>query len=763
MITRYAQWILKHRLAIIILTLVWVSITTYGAQFLLFNNNYRVFFSEDNPQLLAFEALQDTYTANDRLFFMLVPRFNNNVFNSETVKAIEQLTELAWTIPYSSRVDSITNFQHTYALEEDLVVEKLVPSANSLNTAELKRIETIALKEPLLIDRFISPDKQATGVSVVLQLNNAPSKALNEIMLAAEQLIEKIRQQHPDINIYTSGIVALNYAFNSAVETDMSTLVPIMYLLIVVITYLLLRTISGTLTTVIIIGLSIGSTMGIAGWMGIVISPPSVSAPTIIMTLAIADCIHILTTFLNEMHDGKDKHRAIIQSLNTNFKPVFLTSITTAIGFASLNFSDAPPFRDLGNITAMGVIIAFILAVTFLPALVSYLPIRQPKSSHVTTQLNRFSNFVIERHKHISLIMLIIALVLISFIPKIELNDQFVEYFDKTVEFRQHTDLIMKKLTGIYNIEFSLDSGQEYGINDPEYLHHVEAFSNWLRQQPHVLHVNPITDIFKRLNMNMHNDDSMWYTIPDKQTLAAQYLLLYEMSLPLGLDMNDRINVSKSATRLTVTLENLDSNSLREIAKKAEQWLINNTPESMHSSAVSTSIMFAYIGERNIKSMLKGVFVALVLISLILIFALNSFRMGIISLIPNLLPVFMAFGLWAILVGVVGLASSVVAALTMGIVVDDTVHFLNRYLYARRKLNQSKEDAIRYTFNKVGRPLFVTSVILALGFALLILSAFELNSTMGLLTAITISMALVADFLILPALLLQLDKGTWHE
>ena len=261
----------------------------------------------------------------------------------------------------------------------------------------------------------------------------------------------------------------------------------------------------------------------------------------------------------------------------------------------------------------------------------------------------------------------------------------------------------------------------------------------------------------KRLNRNMHADEEAWYRLPDSRELAAQYLLLYEMSLPYVLDLNNQIDIAKSATRMTVTMESVSSNELLNMENRAQEWLLENAPY-MKSDGASPSVMFAYIGKRNIRSMLIGASVALVLISLILIFALRSLKIGLISLIPNLAPTAMGFGLWGLLYGQVGLGLSVVAGLTIGIVVDDTVHFLSKYLRARREQGFSAEDAVRYAFHTVGIALLVTTLVLIAGFMVLNQSAFKLNSDMGLLTAITIGLALIADFLFLPPLLMKADK-----
>jgi predicted RND superfamily exporter protein len=266
-----------------------------------------------------------------------------------------------------------------------------------------------------------------------------------------------------------------------------------------------------------------------------------------------------------------------------------------------------------------------------------------------------------------------------------------------------------------------------------------------------------------RLNKNMHADDPAFYTLPDRRELAAQYLLLYEMSLPYGLDLNNQIDIDKSSIRLTPSLKTVSSNELISLNQRAYAWLQANTTHIDLSAnpGSGTSLMFANLGKRNIKSMLLGTTLALIMISMILIFAFRSFKIGLISLLPNLVPAALGFGLWGLLVGEIGLALSVVTGMTLGIVVDDTVHFLSKYLRARREGGLNSADAVVYAFSTVGRALMITSFVLIAGFLVLSLSPFEMNSGMGLLTAIVIGFALLADFLLLPPLLM-LFEGKRH-
>jgi predicted RND superfamily exporter protein len=749
----FFRFVLNNKLLVIFLAIAISLLMGSGVRHLEFNNDYRMFFSEENPQLKAFEQLQNTYTKNDNVLFVVAPK-DGKVFSHETLSAINELTKKAWQIPYSLRVDSITNFQHTHAEGDDLIVEDLVLDPQSLSNEELEEKQRIATSDPLLVNRLISPSAHTTGVNVTIQLPGEKLTEVPEVVERAREIEKEIETTYPNIDIHLTGIVMMNNAFPSASLDDMKSLYPLMFVAVIMVLVVMLRSIPGTLSTVIIIILMIIATMGLTGWLGIKMSPPTTTVPIVIMTLAIADCVHILVNFLHGMRDGESKYQAMKESLRINLQPIFLTTLTTAIGFLSLNFSEAPPFRDLGNMAAMGVVLAFFLSVTFLPAMMMLLPVKALDGDTLgSIAMVRFSEFVVRYKKQLLWGMGIVVLLLISQIPNNRLDDQFVKYFDETITFRQATDFATENLTGIYLIEYSLESGEAGGINDPQFLKKVEAFAKWYRQQPHVLHVNSITDIMKRLNRNMHEDIDDWYRLPDKRDLSAQYLLLYEFSLPFGLDLNNQINVKKSATRFTVTMENLSTNQLLDIEQRAQAWLQENAP-GMRINGASPIVMFAHISKRNIISMLKGTTLALVMISIILIFALRSFRVGGLSLIPNLVPIGMAFGLWGLFVGEVGLALSVVAGMTLGIVVDDTVHFLSKYLRARREKSMDREDAVRYAFSTVGTALWVTSLVLMVGFGILAFSHFQLNAGMGLLTAITLGLALVADFLFLPPLLI---------
>lgn len=767
MLERINHAILQYRILIALLSLIAVIGASTGLGRTTFSSDYRVYFSPDNPELQAFDRIQESFTRSDSVMFVIAPE-NGNVFTPKTLDLIEKLTAEAWKIPYSLRVDSVTNYQHTIADGDDLVVQDLVTDALQQPQSALDQYAQVALNDPVLVKRLISAKGDVTGVNVVI---NLPGKDTDhettEVTDYAEALQQKMLSEHPGIMIHLTGQIVVDNAFKEAAVSDLTHVVPIAFLIAIacIAGYMyrasrsLVTLFSGTFALIVVITASILMAQGISAWLGIPLTTPSANAPTMIMTLAIADAIHIYSGVFQNIRDGRTKREAILESLRINYNPVFLTSFTTVIGFLSMNTSDSPPFQDLGNIVAIGVAAAWLFSVTLLPALLMLLPIRVKSSDG--EQIGwpaRIAEFVITRHRALLPATIIIMGLCVAFLPQNDLNDVWSEYFDKSMAQRQAFDFTQANMTGMSEINFVMTAKHEGGVSDPDFLAALEKAANWLSQQPEVIHVSTFSDIMKRLNKNMHGDDPAHYRIPEEAELAAQYLLLYEMSLPFGLDLNNQIDLTKSSTRLTATLNQIPTRELLELNDRANAWFKQNIQGFDVSVGASSDIMFAHIGQRNIRSMLQSSFVALVLISIALGFSMRSAYYGAISLLPNLLPPLVAFGIWGYFVGQIGLGLSVVFGMTLGITVDYTIHFLSKFKLAREEYRMSTEDAIRYVFGTVGVAIVVTTAILVSNFGALAFSKFALNSQMGLMTAITIIIALLINFLFLPPLLLALNK-----
>jgi predicted RND superfamily exporter protein len=759
MLENYIRWIISYRKWIASLSVVLVLVISFGASKLVFTSDFRAYFGPDNPQLLAFEDMERTFSKQESVYFYIHAK-KGDLFTNPGLDLIETLTDEGWKLPYSQRVTSLQNYQHTDVEDDDLMIDYLYYDALELSADNLAKIRKTTFSEPTLLHRLISEDGASTGINVRTVLPTGTTMVTSkEVVRAARELAERIRPIFPDFDILVGGSLTSNVTMGEAIKQDIKNLLGLSYLVMIITMLILLRTFSGMLLTLMIITFSVVSTMGLFGWLGFTMTPPTGFVPTAILTIAVADTIHILISYYYELNHGRSKLDAIQEALRVNFSPVFITSITTIIGVLCLNTSDSPPYRDMGNMIAAGVFFAWIYSIIFLPAMLALMPTPKGKIENNTPSIMlKFANLVIHFYKPLFIIMACLIIAVGSQLHRNTITERWHEFFDTSFEVRNTLEATNDTLGGLHNIFFVLDSQQENGINDPEYLQQTDNFSQWLLTQDKVSSVDSITSIIKRLNKNLHANNEDWFKIPESRELAAQYLLLYELSLPLGLGLDDTINNSRSASRLTVSFDKADSIYILELEERSIAWLKANAPAIHVDEGTGLDIVFANLTFRNIGSMMTGTSMALVLISFLLIFALRSLKVGLISLVPNIMPAILAYGIWGMINGQIDTAVSVVVCLSLGIVVDDTVHFLSKYLRARREQGLDTEEAIRYAFRTVGNALLVTSAVLVGGFMVMQFSHFNPSNNMGMLLAITILMALLVDFLFLPPLLMLLDK-----
>lgn len=770
--TQFKFWLARpvtNPVWMLFVTIMLVVASTMGAKNLYFRGDYNIFFDGTNKQLQAFDEIQATFAKTDSLAVVIAPK-NGTVFTPKTLTLIREFTQAAWQVPYSSRVDSLSNYQHTEASGDDLLVEDLLLEEHTLTPERIEKVRQIALNEPVTKYSLVSETGDVAVVNITVQLPEVDkTREVEEVYSFASNLVDQYQQRYPDTAFYKAGIIAMNHGFMSSAQHDSSTLIPAMLLIVLCFLVFMLRSTLSVLATLVVIMSSVAATLGIAGWAGMFMSTATVNVPTLVLTLAVADCVHIVAVMRHHMSKGSSKAEAIIHSVRVNFLPVLITSVTTAIGFFMMNMSDSPVLRDFGNLAGLGVLIACVLAVTLLPALLKLLPIKvkQNTENNKVSFMDRLADFVLGKPKLILPLSVVIIAGTAALIPLNKINNESVKYFHKQSEFHQAVDFMEEHISGMDTISIAIKTHESQGIADPQFLHTISNFTDWLRAQPETDYVASLSDVYKRLNKNMHGDDDSFYRLPEERELAAQYLLMYEMSLPYGLDLNNQISIDKSSLKVQLTTENLGSSELLDLENRIYQWFLENAPRSDMNNyisryevmASSPSLMFAHIGAINMKSMLMSLPISLILISTLMVFALRSLKLGVISLIPNMAPAVIGFGVWALISGEINLGLSVVVSLTLGVVVDDAVHFLSKYQIARKD-GQSPEQAIRYAFHTVGRALWITTVVLSAGFAVLSTSTFRLNSDMGQLSGMVIILALVVDFLLLPCLLMLFDKET---
>lgn len=712
----------------------------------------RVFFAEDNPHLIQLEAFESRYSQNNNVLFVIAAR-SGTLMTADHLASLRQITHEAWSLPYSLRVDSLANFPHMETRGDEFFIDDLIRDTGPLSQADIARVTATALNDPLLVNRLISKDLTAAGVNVNFGLPLEGSKAITAINEAAQTIKDNFESQNPDLDVYITGNVVLMRAFSDAALRDIRFLLPFSVLVILLVLVVTLRSLTETLALSGLLAFSASIATSATGWLALPLNTATVVAPVIIMTLALASCIHVITAVHRHMREGTDQAGAIRAALEENIHPVLMTSITTIIGFLALNFADAPPFRALGNIVIAGIVINFVFTFTLLPLVLRRLKIKERPGT------NAMDPAKLARSIRLNIwpILLIGPILIVTStlgILRLTLDDDFIRYFDESFSYRTASDFTEARLTGLNILEFSLDSGSEDGIFDPVYQTRVDDFAHWLRAQEKVASVTAITDYTRRLHKHLSDEGEA--SIPSDRRLIAQYYLLMDMGLPEGRSLSEVINTDQSASRVTAILRNATSGDVRRMNEAAAGWLRANAPEQ-ETTGISINVLFSHLSINNIRSMINGTILSFLAISIVIMILLRSVTLGALSLLANSIPALVGFGLWGLLVGTVNLGASVLVAMTLGIVVDDTIHYLVAWR-RRRKAGASAGEAAAEALQSVGPAMIITTLSLIAGFCVLGLSGFDVNRTLGTFTAIIIAVALAVDLFMLPSALTLMDR-----
>ncbi len=760
MTKKIAHWLITNRNILVVLSMVVIAACGLGIDKLGFNGDFKHMFGAENRDLLNLQDIENTYLQADNVIVLIKPADTDTVFEKNTLLLVEELTDRLWETPASIRVDSLSNYNRSHSEDDTFYVDPLIESAEAITDEGIQSIRDYAQTDAYLKKGLVSENEKVTSMIVTLALPDDPITRLpkvTEMVDFLDALTAEMEAKYPGLEMHFMGGPSMEAAMVDIASNDLNYLMPVTVFVCFAVLGVLLRSGTAVLGTVFLIITANVMTMGLAGWMGFQLTPTSMMAPLMVMILAMADSIHVLTQYIQYFRQGMTKVEAMTESVASNMVAILLTSITTAIGFLGMNFSESPTFHDFGNITAMGVLYAFLLTLTLLPGVILWFPMKTTvKPLALTPFMEKYADFVIKNSRPLIWVFALAVPAVCAFIPMNELNDDIVAYFDEKVPFRKSVDFANEHLSGFQYILYSLDNKEEGAVNDTDYLKKVDAFSDWLREQPYVSHVFSYVDIMQNLNKAMHNDDDAFDTVPESRELASQYLFLYEMSLPAGHDLTRDLNSSRSASRLMVSLNTMTNQDLIDLDLRAQQWLRDNAPE-LETPGGSRSLMFANLGLSIVTSMISGSIFAMGAITIVILIGIRSLRYGLISLIPNVLPAACVYGAWGFFVGEVNQAAAMVFSMSIGLVVDDTVHFLAKYLKAL-KSGKSAEDAIRYAFTSAGSALLVTSLAISSGQAVMALSSFNPNTTMAVMLVSILLFALLLDFMLLPPLLLMFDK-----
>jgi len=721
--------------------LFWIMVlilSGWGATKLSVSADNRVFYSEDNVAYNTLRSLEDRYLPNHNISFLATISNNDSDSLSQLVQSVRWLSERAWEIENVIRVDSIDNYPIATDSTDDSFSIGTIAEAVCATEAGCENIEYLEQPPQGIDRRLISEDRRSLAVSLSLELEEKDTDQIHRISEAIETLESEFKFKFPEIALHYTGGIPMMYAFSKAADQDSIRLAPITLTLILGLTCILVGSVRAAFFLILAGASCALITLGIAGHLGHVINPATSIASIMIITLVVTSAMHFVSSYLNDTR-LYDIYRSTINATSVNLRPIALATVTSLAGFLSLSFADAPPIGQLGTMAATGVLLGALHIFLLGPIFLRYLPNNQEPN------LSQRISLLFSRAK-LSRVQAVIIAGLLTFITTgvftLTINDDFVGYFDSSFEFRVNTDYVSEHLSGPNHLEIELVTNDGDSIFSKAILREIDKLSHHLRSSSEVANVFSIVDVFKEIEPIFKI--SQFEASEDE---LAQFYLAFELSLRQGQSTTDYISSDQTGTRISVILGQSDSNSIRELIQNIETWSSNTLTSNITVTGENAPV--ASLTSSNFRSMAVGIAGTLILAGLLIAINLRSIRLALMCIGCTAAPIAIGFGLWGWIFGEIGLASVVVLAITIGIVIDDAIHIITRYQEIRRS-GAMYSSAIEQTTRIAGGAIVASSIALASGFSVLALSGFGVNATMGLCTAIIVISALFVDLIMLP-------------
>lgn len=722
------------------------------------NFSYRVWFQKDDPLLMEIDQFEKEFGSSESLIIAISNE--QGLFNPETINYIRKISKKASESTFSSKVESITTHNWITSKDDEISISPMLDEKEELSAQSLLDLEEKCKNEDIL-GRFIGENKKTTLIHIKLLPGVGEDIKYQDIINEFQKILDENKTDHSHIKTFMTGNPVITAAFKQSAIDDFKVLLPLLFLLMSFFIYIQFRSvffIALSFSTLIITNISM---LAFCGYLNIPIHNLTSIAPEFIIAIGLADAIHIISTFFlfkNFQNSQLSNIEAMKKALTKNFLPTIMTSITTILGFLSFSTASIQNINDLGIIAAIGTVFAWLYTYIFLtPIILLYW---KPKNTHskiiqiTAFDTKKMTKKLISYRFYTYIIFTCFSIYSVIAILKLDVNSDPLKYFSSKYKIANNLEFVEENVGGIFALEMTIDTKKEEGAKEIEFLHKVEDFSKRLTQEYKVItKVISIADIIKRMGQVLNNDDITFKKIPKQQDEASQFLFLYNLSIPEGESLEDKMTIDGKKIRLTSLMKNLDS--------KQTMILINNIKKDAHNFNLDIKItgkryLWQSINEKVVISFVKSLSLALLTISLTLSIFLKSFKIGFISLIPNVIPVAATGLILQLTQRPLDIGSAVVASIVLGIAVDDTIHIASNYLSNRRR-GMEKEEIINELLEKTAPSLISTSLILVASFSSFLLAGFIPNQNLGLLMGGGLLVALATDLLLFPALLYDFE------
>jgi uncharacterized protein len=734
------------------------------------NMAYYIWFPEGDTRMEVLDDFEQRFGSD--LTAVLVVHSPSGLFDKESAELIVELTDRMWKLPDVVRVDSLSNFSWTHAEgEDDIVVEDLLPKDKELTPELLAQRKKIALEHDVLPGFLVSRDGKSTVIVGWLRPTKT-DKDKNEYnnfpeITAALSKLKKEYDGRGDHELKIAGYPVLE----SWLETDAPKLIqavaPLMMGVFALLLFVTFRRVSGALLPFAVVVPTIFAAMGFMGWVGYFLNPMTIAVPDLMIIIAVVACDNILHAYYRALDRGATRREATRYALEETLWPSLFANVTVGIGFLSLLGMRSPPFTQLGVTVAVATLICWVFLAVILAPLMVLLPIKpkkqkveaarkeggglevlkkpHPRAVRAAGWLDRYKYLVVAGWAAVCGVSVYLAVTN-------EIRFEQAEWYHEDTDVRQGMDFVRERMGVTEMFEVLIDSGEEEGVKDPAFLGKVDALDAWLGKRAEVVQTYSLIDILKETNRALMGGDPAQYRIPDNRRAIAEELMLYTLQLPLGKSINERVTLSNDALRLTV----MSRARYSPVVMQFEDDLRAKAKElGLDIQITGRQLLFHRIQEYSLTNFFRSLGSGTIAIGLVLFILFRSFRLGVLSLITNLVPILIGLGIVITLMGnsyEVATVSTLVLAL--GVSVDDSIHFLTYYHQIRRESAISEREAIARVWTTVGPAMLSSAIVLAAGYSLLITVPFPLIQDEGILMSSVLVVNFLADFILGSALLL---------
>lgn len=739
------------------------------------------FFYKTDPIVADYRDFQAQFGWDETVVLALKPK---DIFDQSFLEQLRALhNELLENVPHLADITSLVNARDTRGTGDQLLVEDLLEDFPQ-SDVDLVALKDRVMSNPLYLNRLISSDGSMT--TIILETDMAASAKDGDDLMAgfedgetqtntaidsltknaiADKVVGVVREivakyNSEDFPILLAGSPVVVKDTDVAMQKDMGRFLLLAMALVGFLLFLMFRRISGVFLPLLVVLLSLFSTLGVMGFCGVSFTIPNMIMPSFLLAVGVGASVHILALTFRHFDKTCDKREAIRYALDHSGLAVVMTSLTTAAGLASFSTAEMAPVASLGIFSGVGVIISLFYTLVLLPALLAIIPLKQKKtgedsgSDRFEVFLDWVTEYSTTHAKAITVVTLVILVAGTFSASQLRFSHDVLKWLPESCSSRQATEKIDAVMGGTLNLEVLVDTGKENGLYDPVILKSLDSLAKEIESyddgQISVAKVTSVSDVLKEIHQALNENRPDSYAIPENRALIPQEFLLFENSG--SDDLEKVIDSSYRLARLTIQVPWLDIFYYMPLLEKIETRFETELGDRATISTTGVMRLFAGAVTAAARSMGQGYLIAALTITFMMVCLLGSLRLGLISMIPNLAPVVLVMGMMYWIGLPLDIFTMMIGAIALGLAVDDTVHFMNGFSRYFRE-EKSVKEAVRKTLHTSGRAMLVTTTVLTFGFLIYTFAFMENLVRFGLLTGLTILLALMADFFCVPAIM----------